>query len=103
MRRPGILPLLLMAALLAGCGREIKRENEQLRTQVTTLQQENQSLKGQVASLKGDLDATRKHVEGLTLEKRALEEALKTAEARAAAMPGTRPPLKPHKLPPGGR
>jgi len=95
-RTAGLL-LLLLAALLAGCGREIKRENEQLKTQVATLQQESQTLKGQVATLKGDLDAVKGQLETLTQEKRALEERLKAAEAKATVKPGTRPPLKRRK------
>jgi septal ring factor EnvC (AmiA/AmiB activator) len=95
-RTVGLL-LLLVAGLLAGCGREITRENEQLKTQVATLQQENQALKGQVATLKGDLDAVKKQVEALGQEKLALEESLKAAEAKAAAKPGTKPPLKPRR------
>ncbi|MBI4536769.1 MAG: hypothetical protein HY712_02295 [candidate division NC10 bacterium] len=97
--RVGLCAALVLAAavLLAGCGREIARENEQLRTQVSTMQKENQELKGQVASLKGDLDATKKRVGTLTQEKQELEEKIKLIEARAAVKPGTKPPLKPRK------
>ena len=91
--------MLVLAAmvLLTGCGREIKRENEQLKTQVSTMQKENQELKGQVASLKGDLDAVKKQVESLTQEKQELEAQIKLAETKAAIKPGTKPPLKPRK------
>lgn len=89
--------LLAVAILSVGCGREVARENEQLKTQVTTLQKESQELKGQVANLKGDLDALKKQVEILTRERRELEEKIKTAEAKAAVKPGTKPPLKPRK------
>ncbi len=92
--RTGIMLALAAIVLLAGCGREIKRENEQLKAQVSTMQKENQELKGQVASLKGDLDAVKKQVESLTQEKQALEEKIKLAEAKAAFKPGTKPPLK---------
>jgi phage shock protein A len=97
MRRSCILLLLLTAALLAGCGREIKRENEQLKTQVTTLQKENQELKGQVAGLKGDVEALTRRVDLLAQEKLALEDEIKAAEAKAAIKPGTKPPLRPKK------
>jgi septal ring factor EnvC (AmiA/AmiB activator) len=88
---------LLVAALLVGCGREIARENEQLKTQVGTLQKENQDLKGQVANLKGDLEALKSQADALARDKQALEEKIKAAEAKAAARPGTMPPLKPRK------
>jgi predicted nuclease with TOPRIM domain len=88
---------LMAAVLLVGCGREIGRENEQLKTQVGTLQKENQTLKGQVASLKGDLEALKSQAETLAREKQDLEEKIKTAEARAAVKSGTMPPLKPRK------
>ncbi len=98
MRVPTCAALVLAAAvLLAGCGREIARENEQLKTQVSTMQKESQELRGQVASLKGDLDAVKKQVETLTREKQELEEKIKLAEAKAAFKPGTKPPLKPRK------
>jgi phage shock protein A len=88
---------LTVAVLLAGCGRELARENEQLRTQVSTMQKESQELRGQVASLKGDLDAFKRQVETLTREKQEMEEKIKVAEATAAVKPGTKPPLKPRK------
>jgi septal ring factor EnvC (AmiA/AmiB activator) len=98
MRVPTCAALVLASAvLLVGCGREIARENEQLKTQVSTMQKESQELRGQVASLKGDLDAVKKQVETLTREKQELEEKIKLAEAKAAVKPGTKPPLKPRK------
>ncbi len=95
--RMSAMLVLAAAVFLAGCGREIKRENEQLKTQVSTMQKENQELKGQVASLKGDLDAIKRQVESLAQENQDLEEKIKLAEAKAAFTPGTRPPLKPRK------
>ena len=89
--------MVAAAVLLAGCGREVARENEQLKMQVSTIQKENQELKGQVASLKGDLDAIKKQVETLTQEKQDLEEKIKLAEAKAAVKPGTKPPLRQRK------
>jgi predicted nuclease with TOPRIM domain len=77
-----------------GCGQEIKRENEQLKSQVANLQKENVELKGQVTSLKADAEALKDQFAALTKEKQELEEKLKEAEARASAKPGTRPPLR---------
>ncbi len=101
MRRASpFLGLVLAAAvglLAAGCGQEAKRENRQLKSQIDTLQKENTDLKGQVTTLKADTDALKKQLEDLTKERQALEDQLKEAEARAAAKPGTKPPLKPRK------
>lgn len=88
---------LLVALVTTGCGQEIKRENEQLKSLVAILQKENVDLKGQVTSLKADTDALKKQLEGLTKEKQDLENELKAAEAKAAAKPGTRPPLRSKK------
>ena len=88
---------LLVALVVTGCGQEIKKENEQLKSQVATLQKENMDLKGQVSSLKADTDALKKQFEDLTQEKQALEEKVKAAEAKASVKPGAKPPLKPKK------
>jgi predicted nuclease with TOPRIM domain len=96
--RWGTLGLVLFVALpAAGCGQELKQENEQLKSQVATLQKENVELKGQVTSLKADGEALKKQFEELAKEKQGLEEKLKEAEAKAAVKPGTRPPLRPKK------
>jgi septal ring factor EnvC (AmiA/AmiB activator) len=95
-----LLGLALAAAvglLAAGCGQEVKRENQQLKSQIATLQQENTDLKGQVTTLRADTDALKKQLEDVTKERQALEDKLKEAEARAAAKPGTKPPLKPKR------
>jgi predicted RNase H-like nuclease (RuvC/YqgF family) len=83
--------------LAAGCGQELKKENEQLRSQVATLQKDNVELKGQVTSLKADAEALKKQFEELDKEKQGLEAKLKEAEIKASAKPGTRPPLRPKK------
>lgn len=86
-----------VALVAAGCGPDLKKENEQLKSQVDSLQKENVDLKGQVTSLKADTDALRKQLEDLTREKQGLEEKLKAAEAKAAVKPGSKPPLRPKK------
>jgi predicted nuclease with TOPRIM domain len=94
------LGLAVLVALIAtGCGQEIKKENEQLKSQVASLQKENVDLKGQVTTLKADADALKNQLDGLTKEKQDLEEKLKAAEAKIAAKPGTRPPLRTKKKP----
>jgi predicted nuclease with TOPRIM domain len=88
---------VLLAVAVTGCGQEVKKENEQLKAQVASLQKDNMDLKGQATSLKADTDALKKQVEDLTKDKQDLEDKLKEAEAKASAKPGTRPPLKPKK------
>jgi cell division protein FtsB len=48
---------LFVALALAGCGRDLKQENEQLKVQVATLQKENVALKGESTSLRADVEA----------------------------------------------
>jgi predicted nuclease with TOPRIM domain len=88
---------MFVALLVAGCGQDLKQENEQLKSQVATLQKENVELKGQVTSLKADTEALKKQFEDLAKEKQGLEEKLKEAEAKASVKPGTKPPLRPKK------
>jgi chromosome segregation ATPase len=89
-----VLILALVVFMLTGCGQEVKRENEQLKSQVGTLEKENTQLKGQVTTLKADTDALKQQLDGLTKEKGDLEQKLKEAEAKLAARPGAKPPLR---------
>jgi uncharacterized coiled-coil DUF342 family protein len=58
------LPLILMLGLLVGgCGQEVKKENEQLKAQVATLQKENTDLKSEMMTLKGENEAMKKQVD----------------------------------------
>lgn len=78
----------LLALGASGCGQEIKRENEQLKARVATLQEDNTRLKAvaaQVTDLKAQIEGISKELEGLRNEKADLEEKLKAAEAKAAA------------------
>jgi len=88
---------LLVLLVVAGCGQDIKQENEQLKSQVAGLQKENVDLKGQVTGLKADADALKKQLGDVTKEKQDLEEKVKAAEAKALAKPGTKPPLRSKK------
>ena len=88
---------LFVLLIVSGCGQDVKRENEQLKSQVAGLQKENVDLKGQVTSLKADADALKKQLADVTKEKQDLEEKVKAAEAKASAKPGTKPPLKAKK------
>ncbi len=89
---------LCVALAVAGCGQDIKRENDQLKAQVGVLQKENLTLKGDSTSLKADAEAMKKELETLTQEKQALESKVKEMEAMIAAKPATRPPVKPKKM-----
>ena len=90
------LALFVMLAV-AGCGQEVKKENEQLKGQVAGLQKENLALKGEMTALKADTEAMKKQFEELTKQKQALEEQVKEAEAKMAVRSGAKPPLKPKK------
>jgi predicted nuclease with TOPRIM domain len=81
MRKMTVQSVLAMAALgtaviLGGCGQEIKKENEQLKAQVGTLQKENADLKGQLAAAKADAEKTKADVENVTKELQAKTEEL---------------------------
>ena len=73
MRKMTVRPILAaailgLAALAAGCGQEIKKENEQLKAQVATLQKENADLKAQVAAAKGEADKAKQEMENAAKE-----------------------------------
>ncbi len=91
---------LFVALWVAGCGPDVKKENDQLRTQVGSLQKENLTLKGDATSLRADVDAMKKELESLRQEKQTLENAVKELEAKIAAKPTTRPPVKPKRMSP---
>lgn len=81
MRTITVRPILAAAALgvavvLGGCGQEIKKENEQLKGQVATLQKENADLKSQLAAAKADADKTKQDMENVAKELQAKSEEL---------------------------
>ena len=59
---------LSVAAFAGGCGQEVKKENEQLKAQVATLQKENADLKNQVAAAKADADKSKQEMENTAKE-----------------------------------
>jgi predicted nuclease with TOPRIM domain len=89
--------VLLVTLAVTGCGPDVKKENDQLKAQVATLQKENLALKGEATSLKADAEAMKKRFETMNRERQSLEAQLKDAEAKIAIKPGTKPPLKPKK------
>ena len=62
-RNVGISMMLVVGLLLAGCGQEQKKENEQLKTQVASLQKENAGLQTEIVALKGDNEAMKKQID----------------------------------------
>lgn len=62
-RRAGISLMLVLGLLLAGCGQEVKKENEQLKSQVASMQKENADLKTEMMALKGDNEALKKQLD----------------------------------------
>lgn len=82
MRKLSFVGLALAALLVTtGCGQEIKKENEQLKAQVTTLTAENNDLKTQVTTLQKEGEDLKAQIAGLTAEldttKQQLEDAKK--------------------------
>ena len=76
---PAILSLLLIALLvvsLAGCGADIKAENEKLKAEITVVKSDNDKLKLEIQKLKEELtkaaekDAT---ISAMTAENEALK------------------------------
>jgi len=62
-RNVGISLMLAVGLLLAGCGQELKKENEQLKTQVASLQKENADIKTAMMALSGDNEAMKKQLD----------------------------------------
>ncbi len=59
-RNLGLSVVLIAGLFFAGCGQELKKENEQLKSQVASLQKENVDLKTEIMTLKGDHEAMKK-------------------------------------------
>jgi cell division protein FtsB len=59
--------MVAVGFFLAGCGQEVKKENEQLKAQVASLQKENADLKTEIMTLKGENGAMKKELEEMKL------------------------------------
>lgn len=71
-------PLVLVVGLLvAGCGQEIKKENEQLKAQVETLQKENTDLKAEMVTLKGENEAVKKELDDMKAQMEQMQAQMK--------------------------
>ncbi|MGH7360729.1 MAG: hypothetical protein ACREJI_03855 [Candidatus Methylomirabilales bacterium] len=76
--------LFLLAVTVAGCGPDMKAENDALKKQVADVQKQNGDLKGQLDTLAKENDSLKKQVAELQAK-------LKPA-AKAAAKPAAKPP-----------
>ena len=79
-RKMGISLLLVVGLLLAGCGQELKKENEQLKTQVASLQKENADLKTEMVTLKGDNEAMKKQLDEMKQHMEQMQKQMKAGK-----------------------
>ncbi|WP_133174634.1 hypothetical protein [Candidatus Methylomirabilis limnetica] len=68
---------LVVGLLVAGCGEEVKKENEQLKGQMTILQKENADLKAGAVTVKGDNEAMKKELDEMKAQMQLMEEQMK--------------------------
>ena len=83
----GSLPVLL-ALTVAGCGPDMKTENDALKKQVGDMQKQNGDLKGQVDALAKENDGLKKQVADFQAK-------MKPAGPAKAAAPAAKPAAKP--------
>jgi outer membrane murein-binding lipoprotein Lpp len=76
-RNVGFSMMLVVGLLLAGCGQELKKENEQLKTQVASLQKENAGLKTEMMALKGDNEAMKKQLDEMKQHMEQMQQQMK--------------------------
>ncbi len=62
-RNVAISLMLVVGLLVAGCGQELKKENDQLKAQVASLQKENADIKTEMMTLKGENEAMKKELD----------------------------------------
>jgi len=79
-RNVGISMMLVVGLLLAGCGQEIKKENEQLKTQVASLQKENAALKTEMVTLKGENEAMKKQLDEMKQHMEQMQQQMKAGK-----------------------
>jgi len=79
-RNVGISMMLVVGLLLAGCGQEVKKENEQLKTQVASLQKENADLKTEMVTLKGENEAMKKQLDEMKQHMEQMQQQMKAGK-----------------------
>ena len=80
-RNVGLSMMLALGLLVAGCGQELKKENEQLKSQVASLQKENADLKTEMMTLKGDNEAMKKELDELKQHMAQMQQQMKGGKA----------------------
>jgi len=79
-RHVGLSLIFIVGLLVGGCGQEIKKENEQLKTQVASLQKENTDLKSEMMALKGDNEAMKKQLDEMKQHMEHLQQQMKAGK-----------------------
>ena len=80
-RHAGLSLVLAVGLLVGGCGQELKKENEQLKSQVTSLQKENTGLKSEMMTLKGDNEAMKKELDQMKQHMEQMQKQMKGGKA----------------------
>lgn len=80
-----VVAVLIFFLFAAGCGQQLKQENEQLKAQVDSMTAESNSLKGQVEQLTKEKEELSTKVASLTSENESLKKQLGAKKAPAKA------------------
>ena len=80
-RSTGLLLVFVVGLFLAGCGQELKKENEQLKSQVASLQKENTDLKSDLMAMKGDNEAMKKQLDDMKQHMDRMQQKMKPAKS----------------------
>lgn len=80
-RNAGLGAVLIVALMMGGCGQEVKKENEQLKSQIASLQKENADLKSEIMTLKGENEATRKQLDEMKEHMEQMQKQMKGGKA----------------------
>jgi cell division protein FtsB len=81
-RNVAISLMLVVGLLVAGCGQELKKENDQLKTQVASLQKENADLKTEMMTLKGENEAMKKELDEMKQHMAQMQQQMKGAKKK---------------------
>ena len=80
-RNMGLGVVLIVGLLVGGCGQELKKENEQLKSQVASVQKENANLKSEILTLKGDNGAMKKELDQMKQHMEQMQKQMKGGKA----------------------
>jgi len=79
-RHVGLSLVFMVALLVGGCGQEPKKDNEQLKTQVASLQKENAALKTEMVTLKGENEAMKKQLDEMNQHMEQMQQQMKAVK-----------------------